>query len=782
MKKGIIAKVKKVERGLFILVGLLALAILVGIAFALFNYPILSSSKLNSDHVASQSITYVDNKLCLQCHQPEAKAWLTSHHALAMMQANTTSVLGHFNNVTFKRDGVISRFFKRDNKFYVNTQGPAGTYADFEMKYTFGIDPIQQYLIELPGGRLQDFTIAWDVHHQQWFDLYPHEKTPPGDILHWAGRYQNANMMCVGCHTTNFQKNYDEKKDSYASTWSQMNVSCQACHGPGEDHIKWAKAHAESKNVADKTGEHEGLLVDFKQGGANTVIETCGICHSRRSELTSHSGAGEPLMDNYLPALLSEELYYPDGQQQAEVYVYNSFRQSKMYQMGVSCVDCHNPHTSKLKFAGNAVCTQCHSPEGDKRFPTAAKLYDDPSHTFHKKDTPGAQCVGCHMPAKNYMMIHSRPDHSIRIPRPDLSMKLGTPNACTNCHTDKTAKWANDWIEKWHGVKQQAKNHYGEVIAAGRSGQPEAEDALIKLAGDTSEPNVVRATALDLLSHYGQASITASIEGLRNTDPAIRRAAITGLEKLSNSERLAQVAPLLVDPIRAVRIEAARVLSSVPIDLFNTDQRTNFNSALDELISAQKNSLDMPGSNLNLGVLNENRGHLEQAETYYLNALHIDPDFTPARLNLARIYSNSNRMADAERILRDGIKRNVVQGELHYSLGLLLAEDKRLSEAVESLGQAAQLLPTRARVQYNYALALQQLGQRQEAEQALLSSQHLEPNNPAFIYALAVFYSQDEAWSKAEIWANKLEELNPQDAQVQQFAMQIRINASGQNH
>jgi tetratricopeptide (TPR) repeat protein len=414
---------------------------------------------------------------------------------------------------------------------------------------------------------------------------------------------------------------------------------------------------------------------------------------------------------------------------------------------------------------------------GDKRFPSAAKLYDDPIHTFHQKGTPGAACVSCHMPAKKYMIIHSRPDHSIRIPRPDLSMKLGTPNACTQCHTHKTANWANDWIIKWYGAKP-TKIHYGEIIAAGRTGEAGAEAALINLAGDTSEPNVVRATALDLLSHYGPASLTASIESLHNTDPIMRHAALTGLEKLGFLERLSQVAPFLLDPIRAVRIEAARILSSVPLNLFNADQRANFDSALREFISAEKQAADMPGSNLNLGVIHENLGQIDQAESYYLHALSIDPGFTPARLNLARLYNSMHRNADAERILREGISRDAQQGELYYSLGLLLAEDKRLSEAVPLLSEASQLLPNNARVQYNYALVLQQLGKREEAEQALLSAERLDSTNSTVIYALAVFYSQDAVWSQAEKWANKLAELNPQNAQVQQFVTQIRMHAA----
>lgn len=745
-------KENRSKRYLFFVIGFVIFFFLLLIAIGFFYFL--------SDKTKTHSATYVDNKLCMQCHQAEAKTWNTSHHALAMAHANATSIKANFDNTRFKRHGLTSHFFKRDNKFYIRTDGPTGQFSDYEVKYTFGTDPIQQYIIELPNGRLQNFTLAWDVHHKKWFDLYPNEKTPTGDILHWAGQYQNANMMCVSCHTTAFQKNYNATSDSYTSTWSEMNVSCQSCHGPGEHHVDWAKAQVKGTTQVDFKNEHQGLI-DFKRGGANLVIETCAACHSRRSELTANPYAGQPFMNHYLPALLTEGLYYADGQQDAEVYVYNSYRQSKMFQRGVSCVDCHNPHSGKLKFEGNAVCTQCHSPQGDKRFPTAAKRYDDPLHTFHKTGSPGAQCVNCHMPAKKYMLIHSRPDHSIRIPRPDLSIKLGTPNACTDCHTNKSAKWAEDWITQWYGANRHSKIHYGEIIAAGRSGNSAAEEALIKLAEDSSEPSVVRATALDLLANYSLNSMQASISGLKSPHPEIRHAAISSLEKIPPAERLGELTPLLSDPIRAVRIEAARALSSTPAHLFDEKSRKAFNTALSEYITVQLINLDMPASSLNLAVLNENLRDSDQAEKYYLNALHIDPDFTPARLNLAQLYSRLNRNADAEKILQEGVHRLPTQGELQYSLGLLLAEEKRLDEAVNTLKQAAKFLPNRARVQYNYALALQQTGQRKKAEQILLTAHQIEKNNTDIIYALVVYYSQENNKKQLSIWTNILEKINP---------------------
>lgn len=718
-----------------------------------------------------QKIGYVKNKECLGCHQSEAKEWMGSHHALAMTAASDQTIFGDFNNTKFIHQGIISHFIMHNNKYYIRTEGTDGKQAEFSIKYTIGSYPLQQYLIELPGGRLQNFTIAWDVAHKQWFHLYPKEKTPPGDVLHWTGRYQTGNLMCISCHTTNFDKNYEAATDSYATTWSEMNVSCQSCHGPGEGHVNWAK-----KQTKDSQKEKDdGLLVNFKTGDTRAIVETCAMCHSRRSELSPHPRAGQPFMDNYLPSLLHDGLYYPDGQQQGEVYAYGSFLQSKMYQKGVTCIDCHNPHTGKLKSKGNAVCTQCHQPQANNRFPSASGLFDSRSHHFHKMGSPGAQCVSCHMPSKNYMIIHSRPDHSIRIPRPDLSVKLGTPNACTNCHQNKTAQWAANTINQWYKSNRQEKIHYGEVLAAARVLDPKAENALIKIAGDPDEPAIVRATALYHLRSFGQQSLAASIEGINDYDPMIRYAALSGLERLLPAERVSIAAPLLKDPIRAVRIEAARVLSSVPFAQFSDAERITFRIALEEFVSAQNISLDMPGANLNLAVLNENLGNLDKANEYYLRALLLDPDFTPARLNLAQLYVKMQRYGDAEQILRDGIKRVPAQGQLHYSLGLLLAEEKNISEAVVALSRAVKLIPQNGHMRYNYALALQQLGERKKAEQQLILAQRTAPLDESILYALAIFYSQDHKWSQAIKWAEKLQHLHPNEPDIKQFLEELNL-------
>jgi predicted CXXCH cytochrome family protein len=507
-------------------------------------------------------------------------------------------------------------------------------------------------------------------------------------------------------------------------------------------------------------------MAEIGTGQPQRNVEICAPCHSRRSDLTAAPVPGQPLLDNYLPSLLSQGLYHADGQQLDEVYDYGSFRQSKMYQNGVSCSHCHNAHTGKLKLDGNAVCLQCHASQANPAFPRAAGNYDTPAHHFHPDGSPGAQCVSCHMPAKTYMGVQARPDHSLRIPRPDLTLKIGTPNACNACHTHKSAQWAAQAVADRYRPKRRQEPHFGEVFAAARSGRPEAGTALAGLIADAQLPAIVRATALQELAPDNATAMPARIAAARDADPQVRAAAPENLEGLPPGDKLSALAPLLRDPVRAVRIAAARSLSSLPPARFDAATRSAFDSALSEYVAAQNTALDMPGAQVNLATLYENTGELALAEQHYLRALMIDPDFTPARANLARLYSETARDADAEQVLVAGLARMPSIGELQYSLGLLLAHRERLPQAADALGKAAKLMPGRARVQYNLGLALQQLGRRQAAEQALLAAQRLDSRDPAIAYALTAFYAQAGQRADALRWAQQFKALAPDDARL----------------
>ena len=723
--------------------------------------------------VGATGIAYVDETACAACHEAEHRAWTGSHHDLAMQPATPETVLGDFAAATFSRFGVTSRFFTREGRFFVNTEGADGALADFELTHTFGAEPLQQYLAPFPGGRLQSLPIAWDTRRGEWFHLHPDERIAPGDPLHWTGRYQTWNAMCAACHSTNVRKNYDVASDTYRTVWDAIDVGCQACHGPGARHVERARGERSGPAAG---GGATGLAVNLGQPGAETEIEACAGCHSHRQRISPIDRHARPFLDDFLPSTLRDGLYYPDGQIRDEVYVWGSFAQSSMHRAGVRCSNCHDPHSLDLRFEGNALCLQCHRETPDARLPTPRPgRYDTPAHHFHEPESTGAQCVGCHMPARTYMVVDARRDHSLRVPRPDLSVAHDTPNACTLCHTDETDAWAAARAAEWWGAPRTP--HFAGVLAAARRGDPAAETGLRALVRDRSQPPIVRATALEHLRQYGPRSLDDAAAAAADRDPLVRVAAAAVLERVDPRRRIAALAPLLDDPVRAVRIEAARALTSVPRSALDSRRAPRFEAALAELVDAQAASADLPGAHLNLGVLHSREGNPAEAERAYRRALRFDPGFAAAALNLANLLNRQGRNDEAEAALRRSVERAPEEGELHYSLGLLLAEEERDEDAAASLGRAARLLPAHARVRYNQGLVLQRLGRVDAAEAALVAANAVDPRDPDVLAALVHLLLGNGDHDRALAYAEALQQLDPAAAGPQRLLEEIRRRA-----
>jgi hypothetical protein len=476
--------------------GLLALISAVIIVASLPVYFFTTRSDIKNTGLTDSGITvttFIGSEKCKDCHKTEYDKWQDSHHDHAMEVASETSVLGDFNDTKFTIHGVTSRFYRKDGGFYVYTEGPGGEMGEFEISHTFGWFPLQQYLVPFPGGRLQCLPYAWDVKDKKWYRVPPVEKIAPDDWLYWTNNGQNWNGMCAECHSTNLKKNYDSESSTFKTTWSDINVGCEACHGPGSNHVAWAQM----PDMARPQVDNFELVQDTSNTEALAAVELCAPCHSRRAILGDYVHAEKDLLDSLLPSLLTEELYFADGQILEEVYVYGSFTQSKMYRHGVRCSNCHDVHSIKPVKEGNALCLQCHRTEE----------YDSKEHHFHKmkdeKGEPitskngdilfavgtGAECVQCHMPGRYYMGIDYRPDHSFRIPSPALNAAVNSPDACLRCHIDKNSAWSVDTVTKWYGPGR--KHHYGEILTDGRRGTPEAKDDLIRLAGDPLYPVIV---------------------------------------------------------------------------------------------------------------------------------------------------------------------------------------------------------------------------------------------------------------------------------------------------
>ena len=732
-------------------------------------------------------VAYVDEVSCAGCHAREHEAWSGSHHDLAMQEAVPGTVLGDFDGATFIHFGVTSRFFTRDGRFFVNTEGPDGRLADFELAYTFGVEPLQQYLAPFPGGYLQSLPIAWATERGEWIHLYPDEPIPPGDPLHWTGRYQRWNVMCAECHSTHLRPNHDLESDTYRTTWAAIDVGCQACHGPGAAHVDWARAARETSAAAatasgrSQSAAPDGVprsvalgLAGDPGAGADAEIRACAGCHSRRRRLAEADRHARPFLDDFLPATLDDGLYHPDGQIRDEVYVWGSFVQSRMHAAGVRCSDCHDPHRLELRAAGDAVCLQCHRETRVERFPALAPgRYDVPEHHFHAPESAGARCVNCHMPARTYMQVDPRRDHGFRIPRPDLSVSLGTPNACTQCHDDRPAAWAAERAAEWWGTR--AEPHFAEALAAARAGAREAEEPLLAVAADGALPAIVRATAVEALRPYGPQALRGIAAATVDPDPLVRASAAGGLDRLPPRRRVAVLAPLLADPIRAVRIAAARGLAGVPRTAFTSAQRVAFEAARAEFVDAQTAVADQPAAHLELGVLAAGEDRTADAEAAYRTALRLDPFFLPARFNLATLLNRQGRNAEAETVLRDGIERTPADGELHYSLGLLLAEEQRLTEAAESLGQAATLIPDRVRVAYNHGLALETLGRLAAAEAAFLEANRRDARDPDVLLAVARILLRQGELERAQDYARQLIAVDPGSPAAQRMANEIQL-------
>jgi Flp pilus assembly protein TadD len=745
----------------------------------------------NANQDEKLTATFVGAPVCAECHKPETGLWRGSHHDRAMQIADSTTVLGNFNNATFKKDGVTTTFFKKQYDYFVQTDGPDGKLHEYKIAYTFGVYPLQQYLVAFPGGRYQALSICWDSRPaaeggQRWFHLYPNEKIDYKDILHWTGPYQNWNFMCAECHSTNLQKNYSLSDDRFATNWSEINVSCEACHGPGSRHVDWAHQLKRGRRIIDPTKALAVTFADtsdgtwsFKPGQAiatrtralssRAEFETCARCHARRAQIWREYEYGKPLTETHRVALLDEGVYHADGQTMAveEVYEYGSFLQSKMYEAGVTCSDCHDSHSLRFRFPGNAICLQCHLP---------AK-YDVPAHHFHKINTAAAQCVSCHMVERKYMVIDGRRDHSFRVPRPDLTMKLNTPNACNDCHKDRSAKWASETVTKWYGPNHKNEWHFGEALHAGQTGQPDAQNQLMQTVENTKVPGIVRATALSLLQQYLSANARPTVErAITDVDPLVRRAAAATLSSFDPQTRLLFGMQLLHDPIRGVRLETVPAVASVPAEYFDGEQRSSFDRAVAEYRESQLGNADRAETHVNLGWLATQLGEFDEAEASYRNAIRLQPSFIPAYINLADLYRAQNREGDAEKMLRQALSVDPDHADVHHALGLSLVRQNRRREGIDELAKAAQRRPDSPRYAYVYAVALHETGGGRKALQLLQAAHEKFPQDREILMALIEYHRDAGDLKAASRWAQKLVAFSPQDAGARQLLESLRMN------
>jgi len=711
---------------------------------------------------------FVGAQECKSCHLKEYNTWKGSFHQRAMAKATEDNVRGNFDDVTFTHKGATYRFYQKGDKFMVKAPGPDGKPVNYQISYTFGWAPLQQYLLDFGKGKLQALNVAWDTKKKQWFSLYPDQKLKPGDWLHWTGGAMNWNTMCADCHSTNLHQNYIAAADSFHTTWSEINVSCEACHGPGSAHVKLMKSQKGQKATIKRI--RQDLMMT---GGTSqkALVNECARCHSRREKLTDSYNHSDSFMNQFDPALPHPPHYFPDGQIKDEDYTYSSFRQSKMFHNGVRCTNCHQPHSLQVKasVADNSLCLQCH-----------ASSYNSPKHHFHEANTKASECVSCHMPGRYYMQVDFRRDHSLRIPRPDLSVKYDTPNACNNCHSDKSAKWAARAVNKWYGPNRPY--HFSETLLEASNEEKGATADLITLISDTSQPDIARATAVWYLGQVSSKRNTEILQqALHDSSSLVRNSAAKVTSRLPAGQKMSLLTDVLDDKVSAVRLSAAEGLAELsPSDLVPAS-RTAFKEAME----AYRKKLDInqyfPEGQMNRGQFFQKQGQPQKAIKAYRTALKKDPYFNQARINLAYLLNRRGKNAEAEQLFKTVIRQEPKFGPAYYSLALLLAEEKRLDEALPNFRKAAELMPDNARVQYNRAIALQTLRRPKQAEKAYLEAIRLDPDNPAYQYGICTLYLQQNEYAKAKPHVEKLQQLQPNSKRVQNLKAFVKRQSQSKN-
>lgn len=728
-------------------------------------------------------LAFVGSPACAGCHQAETKLWQTSQHRHAMDHATEQSVRGDFSNAVFDYAGTRSRFFRKDKKFLVETDGPDGKPATFEIKYTFGVEPLQQYLIEFPDGRIQALSIAWDTRPkdrggQRWFHLYPDAAITSSDTLHWTRLNQNWNFMCAECHSTGVRKNYDAANDRFATTFTEISVGCEACHGAGSRHVAWA---ASKNRASDPTS---GLVVKFDERAGITwsadastsipkrsapapalrkEVETCGLCHARRGQLSEDWTPGRSLSDTHRVSLLDRQRFHADGQMRddEETYNYAPFKQSKMFAKGVTCSDCHDPHSATLKAPGDSVCAQCHAPA----------TYESAAHRHHAEVSPPPSCTSCHMPERRYMVVDRRHDHGFRIPRPDLSVLTGAPNACNDCHSDKSAAWAAQRVETWFGQQRGGYQTYARAFHAAWS---EAADAQALLAGVVTAgdvPGIARGSAL---AELPAPDLNLIRRGLSDSDPLVRLGALDRLDGAPAGQLWALASAHLTDPVRSIRIRIAELLVSVPPTQRPAGDHDKFARAAAEFVAAQKLNADRPDARAALGNFFARQANVAEAETEYRAALRLDPPFAAAAINLADLYRLLGRDSDGEPVLREALARSPRDASLHHALGLMHVRQKRTDAALDELRQAVALDPGQARYAYVYAVALNSTGRRNDALAVLNDALLKHPNNLELLSAAFNFSREKGDATAALDYAERLARLLPNDSRLNDLIRELR--------
>jgi predicted CXXCH cytochrome family protein len=708
---------------------------------------------------------FVGSRACAACHATQAAAYAKSHHARALAPATPENVLGKLDGTSFSTAlGGNTRFVKKNGAYQATSPNGSGRFETFPIRYVTGVTPLQQYVVATERGKLQTLGVSWDSRAvkdggERFFHVYGSRGIAPADELFFTKPAQNFNHVCADCHATFVERRYDPAADSFDTRFAEPTVGCEACHGPGAEHVRKAKTA-----TGQRGAYANGLGVELERSAAwapsatgsptprapdQTEIEVCAPCHSRREPLHEGFVAGDPFLDSFEPELLRPGRYHADGQVEGEVYEWGSFLQSRMYAAGVRCSDCHEPHSGELFAEGNALCTRCHAPA----------RFDTPSHSHHA-GSGAPHCVDCHLPAATFMQIDVRRDHSIRIPRPDLSAEFGTPNACQGCHPQTTASDAARTLARWF-PDSTPRPHFVNALAREREGALDAPRALEGLARDGTAPAIARATALERLGHFRSQQAVAVLQtALASAEPLVVYGAVLGVAELPLAERVPLLFSVLEHPRRLIRIAAGKALASVPLAELDARARAALEHAFAEVEQSFAVGASQPQTLVEKSSFELARGQSVAAQATLESALALAPCFAAARLNLADLARARGDEAGVEREIHAALACDPDNAFAHHALGLALVRRGDKKAALLSLARAVALAPAEARFAYVLAVADADLGDLAAAVRVLDAALERHPNDRNLLQALLEDTSKLDQLERARDARAKLDKLD----------------------
>lgn len=680
---------------------------------------------------------------CKTCHLQEFEDWENSQHAHANRLVNPLLDRPAFHPTRTFQEGLLTTEVSENWRgFMIRQTGAEGVPSFHRAVAVIGVSPLIQYLTPFPGGRLQVINPAYDPKKSEWFDIHGGEPRGPHEWGFWKNQSMNWNSRCAYCHMTGFEKNYDVAKDSYASTWKAMGISCTQCHG----------------DLASHAANPKGSVRPNPQ----QAMEGCAACHSRREELTGAFHPGESYHDHFRIALPDlTDTYYPDGQVRDENFEYGSFLTSKMGHAGITCLDCHNPHSGKLKLPveNNAMCLSCHSPPGQRG---ATPIPDAAAHSHHGPDSAGNRCVECHMPQTTYMARDPRRDHGFTIPDPQLTVELGIPNSCNRCHTDQSPEWAAQWTDKWYGGKMDRPSRdRARLISRARTGDPTATRPLMEFFKTESNPAWRASLVLMLEGREQDSEIQDFLSNAANdASPLVRSAAV----RIPGGTRQKSLLKASSDPVRAVRIGAAwnLLMSRQPVP----------ESARDEILRFLSNGGEEPASLFQQARLAAVEGRLPDMERWIGLAIAHDPS-TGVFQQSAQLMYQAGRLPQAAELFEKSLAADPKNADATYLLALLEAELKNSKRSLELLRATVQLAPGFGRAWYNLGLAEASYGDLPAAAAALEKSEALLPLSPDPAYALATIQLRMKNPAKAAEAAKRALTIDPSHLEARGLLRQL---------